>query len=148
MPSTHVSLYFHLVFSTKDRRPWIKESWEQRMHACLGGQLRKLGGVGIAIGGDADHAHVLASLNAIHCPAYVVRDLKANSSAWVHNVIGIRAFNWQDGYGAFTVNSSDVPATKKYIQQQKEHHSRKTFQEEYLELLKESGIEFNEKYLW
>ena len=147
MTSTHICLYFHFVFSTKGRLRWIKESWEQRMHASLGGQLRKLGGIALAVGGDADHAHVLASLRATHCAADVMRDMKANSSAWVHNVIGLRLFKWQDGYGAFTIISSDVPATIKYIQGQKEHHRRKTFQEEYLELLKECGIEFDEKYL-
>jgi putative transposase len=148
MPSTHVSLYVHFVFSTKERRRWIKESWEHRMCASLGGITRKLGGVALAVGGDEDHVHVLASLKATHCPADIMRELKSNSSAWVHNVIGIRSFDWQDGYGAFTIGCSDVAAIKKYIQEQKEHHRRKTFQEEYLELLKGSGIEFNEKYLW
>jgi putative transposase len=148
MSSTHSCLYFHFVFSTKGRRHWIKESWQERLYAYWGGIIRKLGGVARTIGGDDDHVHILASLKPIHCPASILRELKSSSSAWIHSEIGIRSFEWQDGYGAFTISRSAVDAVTKYIQQQKEHHKRKTFQEEYLELLRESGIEFDEKYLW
>ena len=148
MSSTHLSLYFHFIFSTKGRRRWIKESWEERLHACLGGIVRKLGGAAKAIGGDSDHVHILASLRATHSIAEVMREVKSNSSSWVHRAIGISSFEWQEGYGAFTVSRWDVDATRRYFRQQKEHHRRKTFQEEYLELLRESGIEFDEKYLW
>ena len=99
-------------------------------------------------GGDEDHVHILASLKTTHCVAGIARDVKSNSSGWVHNAIGIGSFEWQDGYGAYTVSHSDVDTVRKYIQQQKEHHKKKTFQEEYLDLLRESGIEFDEKYLW
>ena len=148
MPSTYVSLYFHFVFSTKDRRRCINESWESRLHSYLDGILRNLGGVAKSIGGDADHVHILASLKATHSVAEVMKVLKANSSGFVHKEMGIRSFDWQSGYGSFTVGRSELSAVKKYVEQQKEHHRRKTFQEEYRELIREYGIEFDERYLW
>jgi putative transposase len=148
MPSTHLSLYYHIIFSTKSRRASIRESWQERLHCYLGGVLRGLKAVSEGIGGSADHVHVLASLRAIHCLADVIRDLKSSSSKWVHEVIGDPLFGWQDGYGAFTVGRSQIETLKQYIRGQKEHHRRKTFQEEYLDLLRESGIEFDERFLW
>jgi putative transposase len=148
MPSTHVSLYYHLIFSTKGRIPWIKESWETRLHGYMGGILRGMGAVAEAIGGIADHVHIAVGLKATHCVADILQDLKANSSGWVHREIGCRLFGWQEGYGAFTVSPSNLNKVKKYILGQKEHHAKKTFQEEYRELLLQSGIEFDERYLW
>jgi putative transposase len=148
MSSTHLSLYYQLIFSTKARRRWIKESWEDRLHAYLGGIIRRLGGASKAIGGDADHVHILAKLKATHCIADVLRELKSSSSGWIHDEIGIGPFEWQDGYGAYTVSSSAVDSVMKYIEHQKEHHKKKSFQDEYLDLLRENGIEFDEKHLW
>ena len=148
MPSTHVSLHYHLVFSTKKRRGWISESWHERLYGYLGGIFRGLGGVAHEIGGTTDHLHILASLKAIHCLADIMRDIKSSSSEWVHSAIGNSFFGWQDGYGAFTVSRSELETIKRYIRGQKEHHRKKTFQEEYLELLQQSGIEFDKRYLW
>ena len=148
MPSTHLSLYYHLVFSTKGRLPWIKESWEERLHSYLGGIIRNLGGVAEEIGSTDDHLHILASLRATHCLADVMREIKANSSGWIHRTFRYRRFNWQDGYGAFTVSHSDVHTIKRYIRGQREHHRKRTFMEEYLDLLKQNGAEFEERYLW
>ncbi len=148
MSSTHLSLHYHLVFSTKNRRPWIHESWQDRLHSYIGGTIRSLGGVSEAVGGVSDHIHILASLKATHCLAEVVRDIKKGSSIWIHNEINNRWFDWQDGYGAFTVCSSEIGAVRRYIQEQKEHHRKVTFQEEYLRILRQSGLDFDEKYLW
>jgi putative transposase len=148
MPSTHLSLYYHIVFSTKMRRRCIQESWSERLHVYLGGILRGMQGASLRIGGTDDHVHILASLLAFHRLADVVRDLKSSSSRWVHEVIGHPMFAWQSGYGAFTVGKSEIEAMKQYIQNQKEHHRRKTFQEEYLDLLRASGIDFDERFLW
>jgi REP element-mobilizing transposase RayT len=148
MPSTYAALYFHFVFSTKDRCRCINDSLESRLYSYLGGIIRNLGGVAISIGGDADHVHLLASLKPRHCVANVLQTLKANSSGWIHKEMGIHSFDWQNGYGAFTVGKSQLGGVQKYIEKQKEHHRRKTFQEEYRELLQEFGIEFDERYLW
>jgi putative transposase len=148
VPSTFVSLYYHIVFCTKSRRPCIRETWQERLHCYLGGILRGLNGVAVEIGGTADHVHILASLGAVHCPANVIRDLKSCSSKWVHEIVGNSMFGWQEGYGAFSVNRSQIEETRRYIRGQKEHHRKRTFQEEYLDLLRDNGIEFEERFLW
>lgn len=148
MSSTHLSLHYHLIFSTKERLRLIEDPWRERLHAYLGGALRKLDGVPEAIGGTAHHVHVLAGLRATHCLADVLRDIKRSSSEWVHDTIGERGFAWQDGYGAFTVSASRLPAVKRYIANQERHHKKTTFKQEYVEFLRESGVVFKEKYLW
>jgi REP element-mobilizing transposase RayT len=92
MPSTHLSLHYHLVFSTKNRLPIIADSWRDRLHAYLGGVVRNAGGVPEAIGGVADHVHLLVGLRATATLADVMRDVKAVSSRWVHEEIGVREF--------------------------------------------------------
>ena len=148
MPSTHLSLHYHIVFSTKNRAPVIATAWRERLHAYLGGVVRHVQGVPEAAGGIADHVHLLIALRATACLADVVRDVKAVSSRWVHEEIGHRSFAWQEGYGAFTVSASQRRAVRLYIAKQEEHHDQRTFQEEYLELLKRSGVEYDEQHLW
>ncbi|HEX7261104.1 MAG TPA: IS200/IS605 family transposase [Luteolibacter sp.] len=148
MPSTHLSLHYHLVFSTKNRMPSISEIWRGRLHAYLGGVIRNVEGVPEAIGGVADHVHLLIGLRATARLADVVRDVKAISSRWVHEETGDREFSWQEGYGAFTVSASQRDIVRKYIATQEAHHQKRTFQEEYLELLKRSGVEYDDRYLW
>ena len=106
MSSTHTSLYYHIVFSTKNRMAIIRPSWMQRLHSYLGGIIRGLNGTAVEIGGTEDHVHILARLRAVHRLADVIRDLKSNSSKWVHEIVGVPLFGWQDGYGAFTVGIS------------------------------------------
>ena len=129
MPSTHLSLHYHLIFSTKNRHPFIDASWRGRFHAFLGGTIRNLGGTAEIVGGTGDHVHLLAGLRANHTLADVLRDIKSVSSHWVHDTVGVREFVWQDGYGAFTVSASLIGRVKSYIAQQEEHHRKKTFQE-------------------
>jgi REP-associated tyrosine transposase len=148
MPSTHLSLHYHVIFSTKDRVPLIEPTWSPRLHAYLGGVARNVECVAEAVGGVADHVHLLLSLRATHCLADVVRDVKSVSSLWVHEEIGIRKFQWQEGYGAFTVSPSQREQVPDYITRQEEHHRRRGFQEEYLELLKRAGVKYDERYLW
>ena len=148
MPSTHLSLHIHVVFSTKHREPFIADDWRERLHAFLGGAIRTAGCVPEGVGGTSDHVHLLIGIRATHNLADVVRDIKHASSKWVHETIGMKGFGWQDGYGAFTVGASQIAAVKEYIARQIEHHRKRTFQEEYLEFLKRYGVEYHEKYLW
>jgi len=148
MPSTHLSLHYHLVFSTKDRLPIITSAWRERLHAYLGGIVRNIDGIPEAIGGTNDHVHILVGLRATHRLADVVRDVKAVSSRWMHEEIRERAVTWQDGYGAFTVGASQCQSARDYISRQEEHHRKQTFQEEYLEFLRGGGVEYDERYLW
>jgi len=148
MPSTYTSLYYHLVFSTKERAPFIHPSWQERLHGYLGGIVRDLGGIPTEINGVRDHVHLLVSLKPTHAVSDVLRQLKTGSSEWVHNEIKQHEFSWQDGYSAFTVSPTQISGVRKYIRTQADHHKKKTFKEEYLELLKKSGVAFDEKYLW
>ena len=147
MPSTHLSLHYHLVFSTKDR-PFIDPEWRDQLHAYLGGAVRTINGIPEIIGGTNDHVHVLVGLRATHALADVLREIKHTSSEWVHKSIGVRDFGWQEGYGAFTVSASKIPDVKDYIATQEAHHRKKTFQEEYLEFLQKHEVDYDDKYLW
>jgi REP element-mobilizing transposase RayT len=148
MSSTHLSLHVHVIFGTKHQRPLIQLPWRPRLHAYLGGAAKSINVVPEAIGGVADHVHLLLGIRATHRLADVMCDLKRTSSAWIHEEIGDRGFEWQDGYGAFTVSVSLIGTVTDYIAGQEEHHAKKTFQEEYLAFLKLSGVKFDERYLW
>jgi REP element-mobilizing transposase RayT len=148
MPSTHLSLHYHVIFSTKNRLPNISEAWRERLHAFLGGAVRKLGGVPESVGGTGDHVHLLVGLRATHTLADVLREIKSVSSHWVHDTVGERSFSWQDGYSAFTVSASQIERVKSYIARQEIHHRKQSFQEEYVEFLRQSGVEYDEKFLW
>jgi putative transposase len=147
MSSTYLSLHYHIVFGTKNHEPLIQPAWRGELHAYLGGIVRTANGIAESIDGVSDHEHLLIGARATHCLADVLRELKAISSGWVHNEIGIRSFAWQEGYGAFTVSASQRDAVRRYIEQQAEHHRTRTFRDEYLELLRRSGVEFDERYL-
>jgi len=148
MSSTHLSLHCHVIFGTKHQRPLIAAEWRSRLHAFLGGSIRTLEAVPVAVGGVADHVHLLIGLRATHRLADLLRDVKRASSAWVHETIRDRQFSWQDGYGAFSVSASVLEKVKRYIANQEQHHRKKSFQEEYVEFLKSSGVEYDEHYLW
>ncbi len=147
MPSSHISSNFHLVFSTKERLPLITVEWRERLHAYLGGIVKGMEAMPLAIGGVADHVHLLVSLKSKHRLDYFLRDLKADSSNWAHTELR-KKFEWQKGYGAFSVSPSSIEGVKRYIANQEKHHEKKNFQAEYIELLKISGIEYDEKFLW
>jgi putative transposase len=148
MPSTHLSLHIHIIFSTKNREPFIRPDWKEDLHSFLGGALRTAGCVAEAVGGTSDHIHLLTGIRATHAIADVVRDIKSASSRWFHEDIGYKPFEWQEGYGAFSVSSSQLAEVRRYILNQEHHHRKRTFKEEYVEYLKACGIEFEERFLW
>lgn len=147
MPSTYLSLHYHIVFGTKNRQPFMAAQWRPRLHEYLGGTISGLGGFPQGVGGVADHVHLLIGLRATHCVADVLRELKKASSVWVHEQIGLREFAWQEGYAAFTLSATARPAVKSYIANQEEHHRVKSYQEELIEMLERAGIENDPKYL-
>ena len=147
MPSSHLSSNFHLVFSTKERLPLIGDEWRGRLHSYLGGIVNGMDAVPLAIGGVADHVHLLVSLKSKHRLDFFLRDLKADSSVWVKRELQ-KKFEWQKGYGGFSVSPSAIPAVKRYIDNQEEHHRKQSFQDEYLELLKRSEIDYDPRHLW
>lgn len=147
MPSTYLSLHYHLVFSTKDRESVIATPWRTRLHEYLGGTVNGLGGRSQIVGGTADHVHLLVELRATHALADFMRELKKTSSKWVHETIPLRAFAWQEGYAAFTVSASALVDVRRYIENQEEHHRERSFREELKILLQRSGVSFDERYL-
>ena len=148
MPSTHTCLHYHLVFGTKDHDTAIAPSWRAKLHAYLGGVVRALEGTPLVVGGVSDHVHLLVGLKPTHNVADVMRELKAVSSRWVHDEIKALGFGWQEGYGAFSVSKSSVDDVIHYIQNQRDHHRTKSFQEEYLAFNERHDISFDPKYLW
>jgi putative transposase len=148
MPQSFASLHVHLVFSTKDRAPWILPPLAERLHPFLGGISRELACPAVTIGGMPDHVHLLLDLSRERTVADVVRTIKSNSSKWIHQELGERRFAWQTGYGAFAVSRSNLEDVKRYIVDQAEHHRIRTFQEEFRMLLERHQIEFDERYLW
>jgi len=146
MSSTYLSLHFHLVFSTKNREPTIRDKWKLRLHEYLGGTIRGLGGFPEGVGGMADHVHLLVGLKATHCLADMLRELKKSSSVWVNEEIG-EVFAWQEGYAAFTVSPTARAAVKKYIANQEEHHRAKSYREELIEMLAIAEVEYDPRFL-
>jgi putative transposase len=149
MANTYASLHYHLVFSTKNREPWLAPNIEQRIWKFIGGIARAHRMTALQVGGVEDHIHALVTAPPAIAPSQIAQYLKADSSKWIHEEFpALRNFWWQDGYGAFTVSKSNIPKVFKYIQNQREHHRKKTFHEEYLEFLRENGVNYDERYLW
>jgi len=145
--STYASLHYHIVFSTKHRKPWIEPSWEPRLHEYLGGTARGLGAFPQGIGGIEDHVHLLIGLKTTHCIADFMRELKKSASAWVHETIGMKDFAWQEGYGIFSVSATARNGVKAYIANQRAHHQIRGYREELIELLERAGVDYDPKYL-
>ena len=149
MGQSLVCLHYHLVFSTKSRRPQITADLGRRLYDYLGGIIKGERGLLCAAGGSEDHVHLLVSLPSQPSVADWLRLIKTNSSKWVHETFPQhRAFAWQSGYAAFSVSRSNDAEVCRYIAAQADHHRRKTFQEELLEFLHRHGIAFDERYLW
>ncbi|MDB5309487.1 MAG: Transposase like protein [Gemmataceae bacterium] len=149
MPQSFTCLHYHLVFSTRHREPTITPDLRPRLWEYLGGIVRGEGGISLAVGGTADHVHLLATLRQQPALADFVRQLKAGSSGWVHDTFpAAGGFWWQTGYGAFTVSHSVIDTVKAYIANQDEHHRTRTFQDEFRALLTRHGLGFDENYLW
>ena len=139
----------HCTFSTKERYPFIDSELEFRLWPYIGGIARENRMKALAIGGTLDHLHALLSLPSTMSFAKAVQLIKGGSSKWVHDTFPVcKKFEWQEGYGAFSVSASQVQRTVAYIQAQKEHHRKRTFQEEFLDLLDKHGIEYDSRYVF
>ena len=140
-----VALYVHVVFSTRKRRPVILSEMRQRLYAYFGAVLEAHGGRLLQAGGTEDHVHQHNSLGTQLSIAGAVRELKAKSSGWIHREFPrIKKFSWQGGYAGFSVSASNLDAVIRYIENQKEHHRRRSFREEIRALLQAHGVDFDE----
>jgi len=149
MPHSYVSNLMHCVFSTKERLPLITPELDSRLWPYIGGIARENEMKAIAIGGTTDHLHALLSLPSTMSFAKAVQLIKGGSSKWIHDTFHEhRKFSWQEGYGAFSVSSSQVDKTTAYIKRQKEHHRKRSFQDEFIDLLDRHGIKYYSRYVY
>jgi putative transposase len=143
-------LWTHLIFSTKNRTPFLKDlTIRNDMQAYLATVLRSHDCETLIVGGTGDHVHALFDLSRNYSIATIVKEIKRTSSAWVKDVApSCKRFHWQNGYGAFSVSQSHLDRVYRYIERQEEHHRRVTFQDEFRSFLKKYGIEYEERYVW
>ncbi len=148
MPRTYTQLYYHLVFATKLRHPYITAELQSDLYPFLGGAIRNHGGSALAINGMPEHVHILARLRAQPSVAEIMKSIKGSSSNWINDTRRAdEHFGWQEGYGAFTVSASEVDRVRRYIENQQAHHQRMTLREEMIGLLRKHGVDFRESTL-
>lgn len=149
MPSTFSQIYIQIVFAVKGRESLIHSSWEEELHKYISGTVKNKEQKLIAINGMPDHIHILIGMKPTCCLSDLVREIKKSSNDFIKEKKFVREkFTWQEGYGAFSYSHSSLDNVINYIKNQKEHHQKKTFKEEYLELLHKFEIEFKPEYLY
>ena len=146
MAHSYSRSHIHLVFSTKDRRNAIAKDWQPRLWAYLAGICKNHEMIALSVGGTENHVHILFHVPPILALAKAVALLKANSSKWMGEH-GIK-FSWQEGYGAFSVSSSNLDQVTRYIQNQEAHHRKTSFEDEFRALLQKHGVEYDSKYVF
>jgi putative transposase len=150
MAQSLAKILVHGVFSTKERRPFLRDAaLRLEMHRYVGGILKHLECQPIIVGGVEDHVHLLASLSRTHTAAELVKEVKRSSSLWIkERDASMRDFYWQNGYGVFSIGFSQIEDVRRYIAEQEQHHRRLSFQDEFRLLLKRYEIPFDERYVW
>jgi len=149
MANTYSHCYNHIVFSTKNRENLIIPTIENRVWAYIGGVARKHGITALQVGGIDNHVHALTSSPPSIAPSRVAQLVKGDSSHWIHNEFqAMENFAWQDGYGVFSVWKSHATKVIEYIKNQRKHHEKQTFEDEFRELLRLHEIEYDERYLF
>jgi REP element-mobilizing transposase RayT len=149
MPQSLNKTILHIVFSTKNREPWLDCDVRSRMHAYVATICRDVGADFVHVGGVADHVHIVTTLPRTVSQAEVIERVKKTSSKWIKQCDHrYRGFFWQRGYGVFSVSPSQLDAVVDYVRNQQEHHRTRTFQEEYRDLLRRHAIDFDERYVW
>lgn len=149
MPGTFSQILFHIIFSTKEREPWITPDVADRLYAYIGGIVRAERGSLYAIGGVEDHVHLSLRWRPDGDVSDLLRTVKARSSRWVHGTIpALGAFAWQEGYSVFSVSKSQEESVKRYIAGQREHHAKEDFKSELLRILGAHGVEYDPRYVF
>jgi len=149
MPSTYSQVYVQVVFAVKGRKNLIAKEWKDELYKYIAGIISGKGQKPIIVNGVADHIHIFIGLRPTAAISDLVRDIKNNSSNFINNSKFVQGhFSWQEGFGAFSYSHSQIDLVYKYILNQEQHHQKKTFREEYLDMLNKYGIEYQEKYLF
>lgn len=149
MANTYTQIYIHVVFSVKGRQSLIQKNWKDELYKYISGIAKGKQQKVYAIGGVEDHIHILLSIKPNIALADLVREIKSNSSKWINEkslVMG--RFEWQAGFGAFSCSHSQLESVIVYINNQEEHHTKKNFKFEYLEMLQKWNVDFDEKYVF
>ncbi|MGA2622773.1 MAG: IS200/IS605 family transposase [Bacteroidota bacterium] len=149
MANTYTQIYIHIVFTVKGRQNLIGKEWKESLHKYICGITKANGQKLLVINSMPDHVHILIGLTPDIALSDLVRDIKANSSRFINEQHWVQGrFQWQEGFGAFSCSHSQLEKVITYIQNQDKHHARKTFMEEYLNLLRRSGIQYDARYLF
>jgi REP element-mobilizing transposase RayT len=149
MAQSFASILVHLIYSTKNREPWLTPALNPELYAYQAAVLKEMGCPALVINDTADHVHTLFRLGRTVALCDVVEEVKKSSSRWLKTKgPALAGFAWQAGYGAFSLGESSVPAARRYIEGQKEHHRKRTFQDEFRAFLAKYRIEYDERYVW
>ena len=149
MANTYTQIYIHLVFAVKHREALISSAWKERLHKYITGIVQNQGHKLIAINTVPNHAHIFIGMKPDAALSDLVRDIKRDSTNFINSEIRLHGkFSWQEGFGAFSYSHSQIDSVTQYILKQEEHHHRKTFREEYEEMLKDFKVEYNSRYLF
>lgn len=149
MPQSLSKVYVHITFSTKHRQKLIDDEIANRLYEYLGGICKNLECHPVQVGGHKDHVHILCILSKKITQIKLIEEVKKQSSKWIKTIsYKYQNFYWQDGYGIFSVNPSEIAVVVKYIQNQAEHHKKRTFQDELRAFLKKYNVDYDEKYVW
>ena len=149
MGQSLVKNYVHIIFSTKNREPFIHRNYEEELYKYLGGVCKAHNCTPIQVGGYVDHVHILCLISSRMTIAGLLEELKTDSSKWMKKqAVELSKFYWQDGYGAFSINPSQVDTVVNYIKKQHEHHLKKSFQDEYRGFLQKYNMDYDERYVW
>jgi REP element-mobilizing transposase RayT len=150
MPQSLAEVYFHIIFSTKNRAPFLRDrGLRGEMHAYLAGACRNLGSPSLIVGGVEDHVHILCRFGKMITIADLIKGLKTESSKWIKTKDrSLGDFYWQAGYGLFSTVPDRLPDLRSYIASQEKHHRQETFKDEFRRLLQEHHVEYDERYVW
>jgi len=149
MANTYTQIHIHIIYAVKFRAAMIQKGWKERLHEYTTGIVQGQGHKLLAINSVEDHLHMLIGMRPVQSLSDLIEKVKKDSSGWINDHhLSPKHFNWQAGYSGFAVSKSGVPDVIRYIMNQEEHHRKKSFREEYLELLKENDIEFDERYIF
>ena len=149
MANTYTQMYVHLVFSPKNRQALIRKTWRDELEKYITGIVQNYKHKMLAVNAMPDHIHIFIGYNVNHLIPDLVENIKTSSNAWIKkNRLTEYRFDWQKGYGAFSHSRSQLDTVVKYVLNQEEHHNKKTFREEYLEILRKNEIEFKDEYVF
>jgi REP element-mobilizing transposase RayT len=149
MANTYTQCYVHLVFAPKNRQALIAKTWKDELEKYITGILQNRKHKLLAIGSMPDHIHILIGYNVNDLIPDLVEEIKTSTNNWIKDMrLSKFKFEWQRGYGAFTHSRMQIDTVVKYILNQEQHHKKKSFKEEYLDILKKNGVEFKEEYLF